>query len=442
MIQQILWSKHLTVALLFLTIQQLIVASSTYFIALLAQSLSEGHISLLYIILFSTSLVVVYIPAYYCITNIDCAKYDAHQRYNDKFHEVFLGKTSLLSSDNLQSTATSTLAQESSYTLSLVIDSIYDICALVLNILFNVLIITWFLDSTLLLGYILGITFASLFVYFRRNRLKRAAQKDQKSRLELTARLFDSWDNIVVFNKHNYSLYKKVVHDSFNKAKENSGRSESIRHINSSLGMIILMLPVFIVTAFILQKNWSDATVLAVLVATLPRQIQLLQMCYQLVCHYTNLGIIKTMLEGILDVLKINNINLDAYIQAENIRVKQTGQVFDPNHLTENGRITLIGNNGVGKSCVLLKLKEHYQDQAYYLPVKHNLYFNYNIDPSHKGSTGQQLIKQIEEIRQEDQSRILMLDEWDANLDSINTQLIDTYLDKIAKTRLVIDIRH
>ena len=442
MIREVLDNKHLVLALVFLTVQQVIVASSTYFIAKLAKSLSEGQISSLYIILFASSLIVVYIPAYYCVTNIDRAKYDAHKLYNDNFDSVFKGKTSLFSNDSLKSSATSTLAQESNYTLSSIIDSIYDISALVLNILLNVLVITWFLDSLLLVGYIVGIILASIFVHLRRKSLETAAKNDQISRLSLMSKLIDSWDNVVLFNHHNYSIYQRTVEDSFNQAKENSVKSEAIRHINSSLGMVILMLPVFIVTAYIFNRNWSDATVLAVLVATLPRQIQLLQMCYQLVSHYTNLGIIKTMLLGISDILKPSYIDLDTYIQAEKIRVKQTGEIFDPENLPEQGRITLIGNNGVGKSSALLKLKEHYQDQAYYLPAKHNLYFNYTDDQVHKGSTGQQIIRQIEEIRESDQSSIIMLDEWDANLDLTNTEIIDRYLNEIALTKLVIDIRH
>ena len=430
------------VALLFLLIQQIIVASSTYFIARLAQSLTEDTISVLYIVLFAVSLVAVYVPAYYCVTNTERAKYDAHKLYNDNFHAVFLGKTYLLSSDELQSTATTTLAQESNYTLETVIDSIFDISALVLNVLFNVLVIAWFLDGTLLLGYAVGIVFASVFVHFRRHALKTAAKTDQQSRLNLTAKLFDSWDNVVIFNKHNYTLYNNIVQKSFATAKRNSVKSTSIQHINSSLGMIILMLPVFVVTAFIFNKNWQDAATMAVLIATLPRQIQLLQMCYALIGYHTSIGVIKTMLDGILEVLKPTTVDLDSYIQAEQIRVKQTGEIFDLTKLPKQGRITLIGNNGVGKSCMLLKLKADYQERAYYLPAKHNLYFNYKTDQTHKGSTGQQLIKQIQEIREDDRSTIVMLDEWDAHLDKENTQIIDQYLDDLAQTKLVIEVRH
>ena len=442
MIYKFILNKHLQVALLFLLIQQIIVASSTYFIARLAQSLTEDTISILYMVLFALSLVAVYVPAYFCVTNTERAKYDAHKLYNDTFHTVFLGKTHLLSSDELQSTATTTLAQESNYTLETVIDSTFDISALVLNVLFNVLVIAWFLDGTLLLGYAVGIIFASIFVHFRRHTLKTAAKTDQQSRLNLAAKLFDSWDNVVIANKHNYTLYNNMVQKSFVTAKYNSVKSTSIQHINSSLGMIILMLPVFVVTAFIFNKNWNDAATMAVLIATLPRQIQLLQMCYALIGYHTSIGVIKTMLDGILEVLKPTTVDLDTYIQANQIRVQQTGEIFDSTQLPKQGRVTLVGNNGVGKSCMLLKLKDHYQEQAYYLPAKHNLYFNYKTDKAHRGSTGQQLIKQIQEIREDDQSRIVMLDEWDAHLDKDNTQIIDQYLDDLAQTRLVMDVRH
>ena len=442
MIYKIISNKHLRIALLFLLIQQIIVASSTYFIARLAQSLTEDTISILYMVLFAVSLVAVYLPAYFCVINRERAKYDAHKLYNDNFHTVFLGKTHLLSSDELQSTATTTLAQESNYTLETVIDSIFDISALVLNVLFNVLVIAWFLDGTLLLGYAVGIIFAFMFVHFRRHTLKMAAKTDLQSRLSLTTKLFDSWDNVVIFNKHNYTLYNNIVQKSFAIAKNNSVKSTSIQHINSSLGLIILMLPVFVVTAFIFNKNWHDAATMAVLIATLPRQIQLLQMCYALIGYHTSIGVIKTMLDGILEVLQPTAVNLDNYIQADQMRVQQTGDIFDLTQLPKQGRVTLVGNNGVGKSYMLLKLKEHYQEQAYYLPAKHNLYFNYKTDKAHKGSTGQQLIKQIQEIREDDQSTIVMLDEWDAHLDRENTQIIDQYLDHLAQTRLVVDVRH
>ena len=442
MIYKLIINRHLQVALLFLLIQQVIVASSTYFIARLAQSLAEDTISILYMVLFAASLVAVYVPAYFCVTNTERAKYDAHKLYNDNFHAVFLGKTYLLSSDDLQSIATTTLAQESNYTLETVIDSIFDISALVLNVLFNVLVIAWFLDGTLLLGYAVGIIFASMFVHFRRHTLKTAAKIDQQSRLSLTAKLFDSWDNVVIFNKHNYTLYNNMVQKSFATAKSNSVKSTSIQHINSSLGMIILMLPVFVVTAFIFNKNWQDAATMAVLIATLPRQIQLLQMCYALIGYHTSIGVIKTMLDGILEILQPTTVDLDTYIQANQIRVKQTGEIFDSTQLPKQGRVTLVGNNGVGKSCMLLKLKDHYQEQAYYLPAKHNLYFNYKTDKAHRGSTGQQLIKQIQEIKEDDRSTIVMLDEWDAHLDKENTQIIDQYLDELAETRLVMDVRH
>ena len=442
MTYNILLNKHSYIALLFLVIQQAIVASSTYFVARLAQSLTQESISILYMMLFAVSLVIVYVPAYFCVTNIERAKYDAHKQYNDNFHTAFLGKTYLLSNDELQSTATTTLAQESKYTLEMAIDSIFDIAALVLNVLFNVLVIAWFLDSTLLLGYALGIILASTFVHFRRHSLKKAAKTDQKSRLNLTAKLFEAWDNVVIFNKYNYGLYNSVVQKSFAIAKNNSVRSESVKHINSSVGMIILILPVFVVTAFIFNKNWHDATTMAVLVATLPRQIQLMQMCYALIGYHTSLSVIKTMLDGILDILRPTAINLNNYIQANRIRIKQTGTIFDSTQLPKQGRITLVGDNGVGKSCMLLKIKNQYQNQSYYLPAKHNLSFNYKTDQTHKGSTGQQLIKQIQEIRQEDQSTIFMLDEWDAHLDKKNTQIIDQYLDELAQTRLVIDVRH
>lgn len=143
MIYKIISNKYLRIALIFLVIQQIIVASSTYFIARLAQSFAGNGPLFPYMLLFAASLVVVYVPAYFCVTNTERAKYDAHKLYNDTFHTVFLGKTYFLSSDELQSTATTTLAQESNYTLE---------PSLIVSLTFQ----RWFLMSYLMCSLLLG----------------------------------------------------------------------------------------------------------------------------------------------------------------------------------------------------------------------------------------------------------------------------------------------
>ncbi|WP_143821459.1 hypothetical protein [Moraxella cuniculi] len=91
-----LMSQELKITALCLCIQQLIVASSTYFIARLAAGVGQGEISMLYAVLFVISLVVVYVPAYFCMVYLERAKYTAWLGYIKRFEDKFLGRVSFI----------------------------------------------------------------------------------------------------------------------------------------------------------------------------------------------------------------------------------------------------------------------------------------------------------------------------------------------------------
>ena len=76
---------------------------------------------------------------------------------------------------------------------------------------------------------------------------------------------------------------------------------------------------------------------------------------------------------------------------------------------------------------------------AFYLPAKHELIFK----KSKNGfSTGQQSFNILDELFIHLKEPILLLDEWDANLDSINKIKLSKLIDQIALNKCVIEIRH
>ncbi len=160
-------------------------------------------------------------------------------------------------------------------------------------------------------------------------------------------------------------------------------------------------------------------------------------MCYSLLGHHVNIRVICSRLQGLSEILSTPKPDLQGRICADKLKVWQTGQVFNPNALPTAGRMTLIADNGAGKSSQLLLLKEHLGEQAYYLPTKHHLYFRERMT----GSTGQQLMAQFDEIAGLDVP-VILLDEWDANLDTHNTARLDARIDELALHKLIIEIRH
>lgn len=439
---RLLLNGNFYISCLFLIMQQLIVAFSTYAIANLGKELIEKSISNFYISLFIISLVIVYIPAYFAMLYLEKAKYQSWQTYYEYFSQNFLGKSTYFSDTKIKNEAIANLSQESKATIDTAMTIAFDVFASFFNIIFNILVIAFLLNSSIIAGYFIGILLSAIFIKKINNRIGITAHNAQQSRIMLVSSLLNAWDNIILNNTHNYQLYEKILQKDFKKTVDNEIKAESTRNISSSIGMILLLVPVVVCTIIIFYYNLNNYEVLAVLVATLPRQIQLLQICYALIGYAVDIKSLHTRIEGIFAIFDGNKKELNSYIQHDKITVYQTGEVFDKNKFPDIGRITLIGENGVGKTSLLLQLKQEYQELAFYLPAKHNLIFNYHQESHHQGSTGQELIKQITELSQNLEIKLLLLDEWDAHLDSNNVKIIDELLYNISKHCLIIDIRH
>lgn len=57
-------------------------------------------------------------------------------------------------------------------------------------------------------------------------------------------------------------------------------------------------------------------------------------------------------------------------------------------------------------------------------------------------SVGEIVLSDIEDILEHVQTNILLLDEWDANLDLINIKKISDLLEKTAQTKCILEVRH
>ncbi|WP_225815450.1 ATP-binding cassette domain-containing protein [Photorhabdus antumapuensis] len=110
--------------------------------------------------------------------------------------------------------------------------------------------------------------------------------------------------------------------------------------------------------------------------------------------------------------------------------------------IPSSGRITIRGPNGAGKSTFLCWLKEQLGESAYYLPAHHELVFEKTSEKNL--STGQELREFLKEIsvKAADKIEILMLDEWDANLDLQSRQVFSELIGKLSESLLIVEVRH
>jgi ABC-type transport system involved in cytochrome bd biosynthesis fused ATPase/permease subunit len=103
-----------------------------------------------------------------------------------------------------------------------------------------------------------------------------------------------------------------------------------------------------------------------------------------------------------------------------------------------SGRIVVRGENGAGKSTMLIKLKQRFRDNAIYLPAHHNLELKNMVGSLSSGEATMEHLVDIGDSHED----VILLDEWDANLSAENRQRMDSLLDNLSRERVVIEIRH
>ena len=121
----------------------------------------------------------------------------------------------------------------------------------------------------------------------------------------------------------------------------------------------------------------------------------------------------------------------------QELRFSALGEIIKK--LTIPGRLTIRGENGSGKTSLLLAIKESFQGDTFFLPVKHQLCFRNNV---YYLSSGQGIKTILQEIRSFVNEKVILLDEWDANLDSHNKEEISHLIDELARNHCVIEVRH
>jgi ABC-type bacteriocin/lantibiotic exporter with double-glycine peptidase domain len=439
-------SKYIYICFVLLFIQQLMVASSTIFIAELAKSIASGYISWVSFYCFIASLTMVYFPASLARVYLEKARYQAQHNYNQLFINSHKDKIHLSQHD--ESEKMPFIISEGPLTINYSLFFFFDTFSVTLNVLVSLLALSYIIYPPLLFIYGIGFTLLCLFIYFTRSIIKFSSQEAQLSRAENQTQLLKSWNNITINNKYNFSIWYKKYEEVFKNLVGKNVSNEVYKQIISTSGMFLSLLPLLIALTFLLYTNGNDLAFQAMLVATLPRQIQMIQNLELIIQHFSAWTEIKERLKGLVNILDVNIEKPEERIQWDKIQFSNSSNFLEISSFEElrqilqssfPTRLTIRGENGSGKSTLLKCLKERLG--GYYLPASGSLSFNANNVKS--ASTGQHMLAAIKEINSiEHQEKLLLFDEWDANLDQMNREKISQEIDALALKINIIEVIH
>lgn len=434
-----------------LIIQQLIVASSTLWIVRLSRDVVAGTNFSTNLFLYLSSLILPYLPAAIMSILLVTWEQSILRKYIRLFISVNTHHTNLWIDKRKREEFISTVNHEGSQTIDQAVNYYYGLTSAGLNTFLNVLIIAFLVDYLFVVSYSISIVLSFFLIKIQSAAHQKFVEQAQNSRINLGKSILSFWDNVVLGNAYNLKFWKKSTDERITHAiKDNV--SASAFHELISIGIsVATFLPSLIIAAYGMYRHIGDSVALAAFVVILPRLFLVLSYTYNLLYLVTQFGAMRTRVKTILSVVESQKENAPSTylsrIDWNAIHVQDCNKInghpvsldFVSQLLSKPGRITIRGKNGSGKSSLLLELKRLYKEDAFYLPSQNHLHFSFG---EVERSTGELLKAQLEEIYKDVDAKIILLDEWDANLDGINQSRLSQLVDRIAMKKCVVEVRH
>lgn len=315
--------------------------------------------------------------------------------------------------------------------------------SIALNVVFTLIVFYVTLGQSLTLIVCGGMMLAALFSYAFKKNIEFSATDIQNGRTAISEVLGPLWDANLFGSRALYSAEEASLHrrlDHYFKSNFRYSKIEQLVACTPILLSVIALLFYLQIMPEVTPLQWGA------LIAVLPRTLQLFGSIHGLIVLSTQGILIRkrlTNLESFVSTLPTRN--LEQSLELDNISIVDTAtnEKMDFDALRQKaqseqmhkGRILITGKNGAGKSTLLMLLKKDNPDALMLSPV--GPIFSISNDMS----SGQTQLVRIGKIM-ENPSPLILLDEWDANLDKDNLTVIDRLVASLSKRSLVVEVRH
>lgn len=424
------------------------------------QSITKGENFTPYLILCLSSLALAYVPL--CIASIlkITWKQEAQRTFINSFVSSNKNNIGEWSDKNLKEKKLSILTSEGPATIHAFIDYVWDLYTYVLSVFLNVTALSVILEPLFSLTYATSITCVIIVMKLKRKTQNLMTQRALNARVDLCQSLLAAWDNVLLGNEYNFRLWSDKTQQRLDHCMQCNVALERFDQISAIVVSLITSIPTLLVVVFFVMTHRNNLVELSSFIVALPLLFVNLSYTYQTLSlgfrwpmHLSKLrSIYKSILPADCDPHAMENkIKWPKITVSENSshgcrssdsgKVSHTTASFDAllQKASSSGRLTLRGDNGCGKSTALMLLKEKLAMDAFILPTQNRLTF---MAEASGYSTGESLKSLLDEILEEVKADVLLLDEWDANLDKDNQEKLSSLIDIWAEKKCVIEVRH
>lgn len=439
--------------------QQMLEASATFWLVQLTVQIATGGEFLPYLLIYLASLLFPYIPN--CIGQIfkTSWKQSAQKSFVNSFVTANRNNIAEWGNKGIKEEKLSILTSEGPNTLNLFIDYAWDLYTYVLSVLFNILALSLVVEPLFAVSYGFSVACVIIIMKIKRRAQQQFTQKALIARVDLMQSLLAAWDNVLLGNEYNFRLWNDRTSQRLKRCLQRNVDLERFDQILAIFISLITSIPSLIIVIYSMLKYQGDMVKLTSFVVILPLLFMMLSYTYQTLSLIFRWGMHRSKLMTIYRALepmpeqptKLENKIKWPKIMAtystraphDHISLTTARPILSHedlvSHVSSAGRLTLRGENGSGKSTALMLVKNALANRAFFLPTHSQLSFSAETN---KYSTGESLRNRLIEIIEKVDVDVLLLDEWDANLDSENQEKLSHLIDQLAQKKCVIEVRH
>lgn len=436
-------NKYFKASIILVICQQIFLALSTWFIAKSGYYLTSGNykeVKITLILFFIFAVLGYIVSSFVSILTIK-SKNLSWKRYTKATIGTISLDINISSNDNLKKII-SWINSEAPSTLGGATNFYIQFISIILNIIFTFIVFYIMLGKVISSILLIALIISILLVLFLKEKVKNSSSTLQEKNLAI-------FTYIEPYIHKNYFGNSSMRSDANHKLdfRMNNYFSNLIKY--SYLEQLIACLPIVVgvsaIIIYLIIIPVSDLTVLlGAIVAVLPRTLQLFGNVHALSLYSTQYIMIRVKLDKLTNFVKsLSSYSIKDNLNFDLIKILKGNESVNPKFLLEkiknsdlsNGRYLVYGDNGSGKSSLLKFIKSMDREAILISP---NTFYSENNESL---STGMFQIKQINEILKQE-SKVILLDEWDANLDSKNVALLDRLFNERSLNHIIIEVRH
>lgn len=443
-----------------LTFQQILEASSTVWLVKLMETVTAGGDFLPYILLYLTSLALPYIPGCIALIVKTHWKQEAQRHFINAFVASNRNNISEWNNKAIKEEKLSILTSEGPTALQALIDYVWEFSSYVLSVLFNMLALSIVVEPLFAFAYVVSVICVIGIMKWRQSTQRQLTQKALTARVDLSQQLLAAWDNVLLGNDYNFKLWDEKTTQRLKRCLQRNIDLERFDQVLAIFVALMTSVPSLAVVVYSATQHANDPVKLSAFIVILPLLFMILSYTYQTLSLAFRWGMHRSKLMAIyrsIQASKESHISLEKKVKWTKIIGNSHSTSADDDHISmafprpitshndllslsqRKGRLTLRGENGCGKSTALILIKNALAGKAFLLPTHNQLTFT---SETNKYSTGESLRKRLQEVVDKVDADVLLLDEWDANLDKENQEILSALIDQLAEKKCVIEVRH